>query len=54
MTVDQAAYPPSSRIKPKRTLIVTLGAVLGLMLGVFTAFFMNFLESHRKEESAGV
>lgn len=52
MTVDQAAYPPTSRIKPKRKQIVVLGAVLGLMLGIFAAFFISFLENQRKEDEA--
>ena len=30
VTVDQAAYPPKYRIKPKRKLIVSLGTVVGL------------------------
>jgi len=50
--LDQAAYPPEQRIKPKRRLIVVLGFVLGLMLGIFGAFFGNFLENQRKEEEA--
>jgi len=47
--LDQAAFPPDKRIKPKRKLIVVLGLMLGLMLGVFAAFFVNFLENQRKE-----
>ncbi len=50
MTVDQAAFPPNQRIKPKRKLIVILGALLGLMLGVFAAFLMSFLDNQRKTE----
>ena len=49
-TIDQAAFPPEQRIKPKRKLIVVLGFVLGLMLGIFGAFFINFLENQRREE----
>lgn len=48
--VDQEAFPPQQRIKPKRKLIVMLGIVLGLMLGVFLAFFMSFLEDQRNKE----
>jgi len=54
LTVDQAAYPPESRIKPKRKLIVVLGFVLGLMLGIFGAFFSNFFENQRREEEEAV
>jgi len=50
--LDQAAYPPDKRIKPKRRLIVVLGLMLGLMLGVFAAFFFNFLENQRKLPAA--
>ena len=49
--LDQAAFPPDKRIKPKRKLIVVLGLMLGLMLGVFAAFFVNFIEN-QKEEAA--
>jgi len=50
--IDQQAYRPDSPIKPKKRLIVALGGVLGLMLGIFAAFFFNFLENNRKEEGA--
>ena len=49
--LDQAAFPPDERIKPKRKLIVVLGFMLGLMLGVFAAFFVNFLENQRQEQA---
>ncbi|MEJ1355783.1 MAG: Wzz/FepE/Etk N-terminal domain-containing protein [Candidatus Sedimenticola sp. (ex Thyasira tokunagai)] len=52
VTVDQAAFPPSQPIKPKRRRIVVLGLLLGLMLGIFAAFFLNFLDNQRKEEEA--
>ncbi|MES9899869.1 MAG: Wzz/FepE/Etk N-terminal domain-containing protein [Sedimenticola sp.] len=54
VTIDQTAYPPTSHIKPKRTLIVALGVLLGLMLGVFAAFFMHFLDTQRKETETAV
>jgi len=50
--LDQAAYTPEKRIKPKRRLIVVLGLMLGLMLGVFAAFFVNFLENQRELPAA--
>ena len=46
--LDQAAFPPDKRIKPKRKLIVVLGLMLGLMLGVFAAFFVNFIENQKE------
>ena len=52
MRVNQAAFPSKERIKPNRKLIVALGGVLGLMLGIFAAFFFNFVENSRKEEGA--
>jgi LPS O-antigen subunit length determinant protein (WzzB/FepE family) len=48
--LDQAAFPSKQRIKPKRKLIVGLGLVLGLVLGVFGAFFAHFLETQRKQQ----
>ncbi|MEJ1373810.1 MAG: Wzz/FepE/Etk N-terminal domain-containing protein [Candidatus Sedimenticola sp. (ex Thyasira tokunagai)] len=54
MTIDQAAFPPSSHVKPKRKLIVVLGIVLGLILGVFAAFFMHFLDNLSREEEVAV
>ncbi|MGP3791338.1 Wzz/FepE/Etk N-terminal domain-containing protein [Pseudomonas sp. B392_1p] len=39
--LDQPAQQPLNRLKPKRTLIMALGAVLGGMLGVFIALVRN-------------
>ncbi|MBF0676395.1 MAG: LPS O-antigen chain length determinant protein WzzB [Pseudomonas sp.] len=39
--LDQPAQQPLNRLKPKRTLILALGAVLGGMLGVFIALVRN-------------
>jgi len=46
--LDQAAFAPEKRLKPKRKLIVVLGLMLGLMLGVFAAFFVNFLGNQKE------
>lgn len=46
VTIDQPAYPPDNRIKPNRRLIVILGFVCGLMLGIFAAFFYEFLKNN--------
>lgn len=55
--LDQAAFPPEKRIKPKRSLVVALGLVIGLMGGIFLAFLMNFIESAKvkiiSEDQAG-
>ncbi|OKY73753.1 MAG: hypothetical protein BM485_16990 [Desulfobulbaceae bacterium DB1] len=48
--LDQPAVKPDGPIKPKRNLVVALGFVLGLMLGVFTAFAVNFIETARRQE----
>jgi chain length determinant protein (polysaccharide antigen chain regulator) len=45
--LDQPAVPPEDAIKPKRRLVVALGAVVGLMGGIFLAFFLNFIESSK-------
>ncbi len=41
VTVDQLATQPSSAIKPKKTLIVAVGIVLGGMLGLFVALLRS-------------
>lgn len=48
--IDRAVVPPENVfIKPKRRLMVVLGFVLGGFLGIFAAFFRNFLR--RQKES---
>jgi len=51
MRIDQAAEIPDQRIKPKRKLIVLLALFGGLMLGIFAAFFAEFLAKARQEEA---
>jgi chain length determinant protein (polysaccharide antigen chain regulator) len=46
--IDQEALVPYEKIKPRRSLIVVVGFILGVMLGVFAAFIRNFT-SQRKE-----
>jgi len=46
MTLDQKAYPPEYKIKPKRTFIVIIGFILGIIVGIFAAFFINFIENY--------
>ncbi|BAT72085.1 lipopolysaccharide biosynthesis protein [Thermosulfidibacter takaii ABI70S6] len=36
-------------VKPKRTLIITVALVSGLFLGIFLAFFLEWLENARRE-----
>lgn len=51
--LDQKAVAPETPIKPKRKLLVVLGAVLGLMLGFFAAFVINFIENARSKAGLG-
>ena len=44
-TLDSAAQVPETPIKPKKSLILALGLVLGGMLGVFIALVRNMLTS---------
>ena len=43
--LDQAAFIPEKKIKPKRKLIVVLGLIIGLILGVLIAFIRNMTTS---------
>ena len=49
--IDQAAYPPTNRIKPNRRLIVSLGTVVGLFLGIFLVFFVSFVQKQKEIHS---
>ena len=45
--------PPTASAKPvepRAKLVLALGGVLGLMLGVFAAFFLSFLENVKREQ----
>lgn len=46
--LDQPAMTPSDPLKPKRALVIALGAVLGLMLGVFVALVRAVLVNQRR------
>jgi len=52
-TVIDPAVIPEEKIKPKRSLIAILGFMVGLMLGVFSAFFVSFIRK-QKEQQEGV
>ena len=39
---------PDKRIKPKRSLMVVLGAVVSTFLGIFLAFFMEYIKNARE------
>ena len=48
VTIDRAAYPPRSSIKPNRRLIVSIGTVIGLFLGIFLVFFASFVQKQKE------
>ena len=39
-------------VKPKKVLIVIVALITGLMLSIFIVFFLNFLQSMKKEDNA--
>jgi LPS O-antigen subunit length determinant protein (WzzB/FepE family) len=43
ISIDQLAVEPLRPIKPKKTLILALGLVLGGMLGLFIALIRNMV-----------
>jgi chain length determinant protein (polysaccharide antigen chain regulator) len=45
--IDRMAVQPEEPIKPKRKRIVVLGLLLGIILGLFSAFLANFIETNR-------
>ena len=45
--VDQTAIEPVSPIKPKKSLIVAVGIVLGGMLGVFAALIRSMIRKRK-------
>ena len=52
MHFDKKASRPDFPIDLKKRKIVVMGGVVGLILGVFAAFFFNFLENNRKEQES--
>ena len=51
VTIDQDAYPPKTRIKPNRRLIVSLSTVVGLFLGICLVFFVSFVQKQMETHS---
>jgi uncharacterized protein involved in exopolysaccharide biosynthesis len=39
----------SEKTKPKRSLILILAIIMSLMIGVFGAFFKEFLDKNRQD-----
>ena len=52
VSIDQASYPPKTRIKPNRRLIVSLGTVVGLFLGIFLVFFVSLIQNQKEAHAA--
>jgi len=50
ITVVDPAVPPSRRSKPRRGLIISLGLVLGAVIGVFGAFGLEYIDYARQED----
>ena len=42
--IDQPAVVPDKPFKPKKGLVVALAGLCGLSLGIFTAFFLSFVQ----------
>jgi tyrosine-protein kinase Etk/Wzc len=50
ITVIDKATEPTSPIKPKKTLTLVLGIMIGLLLGVGAAFFLEYIDDSLKIE----
>ena len=50
--LDGEITTPMSPLKPKKTLVLVLGAVLGLFLGIFAAFIAEFISKAREQDLA--
>lgn len=50
ITVMSRAYPTTRPVAPRKALNVAIAAVLGLMVGVFTAFFIEYWQSSEKNK----
>ena len=51
--VIDRAIPPKERIKPKRRLNVMLTGVVSLFVGIFLAFFLEYLENLKERKEQG-
>ena len=49
VTVLEEPVPPMNRSAPSRTLIVVLSLILGVLLGIGSAFVSTFLQSSEKD-----
>jgi len=53
LKVIDPAVSPEIYSKPKRKLIVILGLVFGVILGIFTSFFLNHINNWRGQDNQG-
>ena len=53
-SLDRSAMAPTAPEKPKRTIIVLLGVLGGLMLGVLIGFLVNAIQNWRLDEKGDV
>jgi len=49
--VIDAAIAPEKRIKPKRALNVMLAGVVSLFLGIFIAFFLEYVDKQKFKQT---
>jgi succinoglycan biosynthesis transport protein ExoP len=46
-TVVAPAFPPEKPVQPRKMLNMAVAGVLGLMIGVFLAFFLHYWETSK-------
>ena len=51
VSIVKVAFPPKGRIIPTRRVIVPLGAVVGMLSGIFLSFFIGFMQNQKKKHS---
>lgn len=51
VTLDQLATQPSRAIKPKKTMIVAVGIILGGMLGIFAALLRSAIRKRQQQQT---
>ena len=49
-TIEQKAVIPSSRIKPKKLLVVVIAFILGLIIAILWALIKGAVDNHRNRE----
>ena len=49
--LSQPSIPPAHPIKAKKRLIIAMGAMLGLIFGIFVAFLSDMIEQRNKKQT---